>query len=77
MRKAVLPPPRPSSEEEAVFRQCTKCGRRTTTAGPMATKGVAELEQQQHQIVPAGKWAAFEMGWEVRCACGGLWIAVS
>lgn len=52
--------------EEGRFRVCTKCGERNVRSG--AANGLG---------VETGKWAAFEMGWDVRCCCGGLWAFAS
>jgi hypothetical protein len=42
------------------FRQCTRCGDRTEKRATLGTE--------------TGKWSAYELGWDARCMCGGLWL---
>lgn len=42
------------------FKLCLRCGEKT--------------ERRVTTGNETGKWTAFELGWEGRCACGGSWI---
>jgi hypothetical protein len=45
------------------LRQCTKCAERS------------QRRDDNGRENAVGKWGAWEMAWEARCSCGGLWVA--
>lgn len=45
------------------LRQCTKCAERS------------EKRDENAPESALSKWGAWEMAWEARCSCGGLWVA--
>ena len=47
--------------EKGLFQRCTRCGERAERRVLLGTE--------------AGKWSAYEIGWEQKCLCGGLWYA--
>lgn len=43
------------------FRMCTRCGEKS--------------EATEREGTETGRWQAYELGWEVRCMCGGLFYS--
>lgn len=47
--------------EKGLFQRCTRCGERAERRVLLGSE--------------TGKWSAYEIGWEHKCMCGGLWYA--